>query len=349
MCLFPLIAKSVEEQIVSTINDFINNNRTTLVTTLVLVLTSAVIIAAFILLLGRKEDKRSLYAAFVLIIIASVLATTLSPLKEWNTLVVAALLTPVFAYFIGLLKEKQKLSSEKDSLVWEYKCQQLQKESDVISELLGELSIHAAVFKSPYPLNIETRRWENSFKASVISELHTLSIARYYNYILLYNNFIPKYNRFIEQKENKDLKGISENFQALQEAFFDAEVLVYFTLTYDLGFLQQNYLVRPTDEFPVHLSLMFRNYLEKCGIIRKHEKAQSTTKFSKIKAKINKQLEKWRIIKPPKKIDVKKIFSENSSARFNKKTVMELNNCYHRINYQLKTLNSVLDKKKMSA
>lgn len=309
MYLFNPLITLILTQIGNSIKDFIVSNSATII----LISTSIVILAAFILLFDRKDnDKTRLYSAFSLVILATFFIAVLSPFKDWNALITAALLTPIFAYFFNLLKDKQKLSSEKDKLVWEYKCRQLQQESDMLGNLLGELSIHAAAFKSPYFQKIGIQRWESSFKASVISESHALSIARYYTYVLQYNEVISKVNTFLEKKGSENLPDISNTLQAVKKAFLDAETFVYFMLTYDLGYLQQNYLKRPYDDFPLHENLMFRTYLEKCRIVNEDE------------------------------AHIFGAFTDRNAKRFNKKTVIELNDCFHRINVFFKVFDKYL-------
>lgn len=308
MYYFNLLRTLIINQISNAIKDFIVANSAAIM----VISTSVVILAAFILLFDRKDnDRRRLYLAFGLVILAALFTTVISPLKDWNALITAALLTPIFAYFINFLKEKQKLSSEKDKLVWEYKCRQLQLESDMLGDLLGELSIHAASFKSPYSQKIGVQRWESSFKASVISESHALSVARYYTYVQQYNEVIPKLNALPESEDSEKLLA---NLQILKKAFLDAETLVYFMLTYDLGYLQQYYLNRPNDDFPLHETLMFRTYLEKCGIVKEKEPHISGA------------------------------FTDRNAKRFNKKTVIELNDCFHKINISFKELDKYFDK-----
>jgi hypothetical protein len=277
---------------------------------IILITTSLIVILAFGLLLGRKESKRSLVATLILIIVASILTTTFSPVsKEWNTLIIAAFLTPIFAYLVDFLRDKQKFSSEKDKLSWEYRCQQVERESNIIGELLGELSTHAAAFKSSDAQEIESKRWKNSFKSGLISDIHTLSVARYYHHIPMYNNIVANYARLLEHKDVNELKDLSASLQELKGIFLEAESAIYLTLVYDLGMLQQNYLARPTVEFPVHMNLMLRRLLEK-----------------------------YKIIEKESKIDPAKIFSPLSSERFNKETVIHLNVCYAKIGISLKSM-----------
>lgn len=277
---------------------------------IILISTSLIVLFAFGLLLGRKESKRSLVLALVLIIVASILTTRFSPVsKEWNTLIIAAFLTPIFAYLIDFLRDKQKFSAEKDKLSWEYRCQQVERESNIIGELLGELSTHAAAFKSSDPQEIVSDRWKNSFKSGLISDIYTLSVARYYHYVPTYNNVVAKYALLLERKDANELKDLKAGFEELKGVFLEAESAIYLTLVYDLGMLQQNYLARPTVEFPVHMNLMLK-----------------------------KLLEKYRIIEKDSKIDPASVFSPSSSERFNKETVIHLNVCYAKMGISLKSM-----------
>jgi hypothetical protein len=265
---------------------------------IVVISTILIVLIAFGLLLAEKEEKWRFYISIILILIGSFVTFAVSPLsKEWSTLLSGLFFTPLAAYIFEYLKDKQRISKEKDKISYDYKCQQIEKESNIIGELLGELSTHAAAFKSYGTQEIETERWNKSFRAGLVSDIHTFSVARYYYFVTMYNQIVKDLNQ-LEQEGEGEMKDSLESFSEMKKAFFETETAIFHTLLFDLGVLQQK-LSRPTVEFPPHMNLLLRKRLEKFGIIKKGED-----------------------------IDAALIFAKKNLERFNLKMGAHLNACY---------------------
>jgi hypothetical protein len=288
---------------------------------IVLISTISIILVVFAILLGGKyEEKWRFFVSIFLIIVGIVLTTIASPFsKEWNSVLIGALFTPLIAYLIDILRTKQKFSNEKDKLSYDYRWKQVERESDIIGELLGELSTHAAAFKSYGTQEIEAEKWRGSFRVGLISDIHTLSIARYYYFVPKYNVIIKDINELTERIGETKMKNILEGFSEVKKAFLETETEIFLTLIYDLGLLQQNYLARPTVKFPLHMGLLLRKRLEKFGIVKENEE-----------------------------IEPRRIFSNPNLERFNLKVVTHLNFCYATIGLKLKAINKMINEIKTS-
>lgn len=275
-----------------------------------LFLTLSIVLLVFWILLGGKyEDKRRLAISFGLIIFGLFL-TIASPFsRELNSVMIAVLFSPLIAYIIGFLKANKKFSDEIDKASQEYRWKQVERESDIIGELLGELSTHAAAFKSYGIREIGFEKWNKSFKVGLISDIHTFLVARYYYFVPMYNNIVEDLSKLMEQEEVNKLKDCSESFAEVKKAFFETETSIYHTLIYDLGLLQQKYLSRPTVQFPLHMNLLLRKRLKTFGILEKgHE------------------------------IAAVNVFSQENLERFNRKMGKHLNSCYANMGIKIKTI-----------
>lgn len=242
--------------------------------TLILIISLTLLVFR-ILLGGKYEEKWRLYVSLLLTIIGLVLTTLISPfIKELNTLIIGALFTPLIAYIISILKDKQKFWTERDKASHDYRRRLVEQESQIIGELLGELSTHAAAFKSYGTQEIEAKKWDASFKVGLISDIHTLLIARYYYFVPPFNNIVKDLNELVEKSKTKGEamnKDCLKNFLELKKAFLYTETAIFHALIYDLGLLQQNYLARPTVEFPIHMSFLLKKRLESFGVLKKSE------------------------------------------------------------------------------
>jgi hypothetical protein len=277
----------------------------------ILVSTVSVVLLVFELLLsGKHEDKRRLYVSLLLVVVGSILTTVFSPLsKEWNTLIIGAFLTPLVAYLIDFLRDKREFSNQKDKLSYEYRCQQVERESNIIGELLGELSTHAAALKSYGFQEIGDEKWRASFKTGLISDIQTLSVARYYYFVPMYNRAAKDLDDLRKKHDANKIQSCLDSFVEVKSAFLETETAIFLTLIYDLGLLQHSYLARPTVEFPLHMSILLKR-----------------------------QLERFEILKEDEEIELDKLFSDNSSEKFNKLMVKHLNACYATVGLKLKEL-----------
>ena len=284
---------------------------------LILVVSTALLV--FWILLGWDyEDKWRLLVSLVLTIIGMFLTTQISPFgKEWNALIIGTLFSPLIAYLFGILKEKHNFSNEVDKLSHDYRRRLVEQESQIIGELLGELSTHAAAFKSYGIQEIEAEKWNASFKVGLISDIHTFLVARYYSFVPLFNRIVKDLNELVEKRQikGKAEKDCLKKFSELKKAFFDTETAVFHTLIYDLGLLQQNYLASSTVEFPIHMSFLLRKRLERFGILKKSESLKDA-----------------------------KIFSETNLERFNRKMVAHLNWCFATLGLKFKEMEKSLGK-----
>lgn len=250
-----------------------------------LILTISIILIVFRILLGGKyEEKWRLSISLFLTIFGLVLTAVISPFsKEYNNLLIGALFSPLIAYIISILKDKQKFSTEVDKVSHGYRRKLVEQESQIIGELLGELSTHAAAFKSYGIQEIRAEKWNASFKVGLISDIHTLLIARYYYFVPLYNRIVKDLNELVEKSGTGGKTGNADclkSFSEIKKAFLKTETAIFHTLIYDLGLLQQNYLARPTVEFPIHMSLLLRKRLERFGILKEGETLKNGRIFS---------------------------------------------------------------------
>jgi len=277
----------------------------------ILVSTASIVLLVFGLLLGEKhEDKKRLYFSLFLIIVGSILTTVVSPFSaEWNALLIGAFFTPLIAYLIDFLKNQQEFSKQKDKLSYDYRHQQVEKESNIIGDILGELSTHAAAFKSYGIQKIESERWQNSSKIGLISDIHTLSVARYYYFVPMYNRVVDDLNDLIKENQEDKIRECLQGFEEVKRALLETEIAIFVTLIYDLGLLQHNYFARRAVEFPLHMGLL-----------------------------LEKRLIKFKIIKEDEKVDPIKVFSDANSKRFNKEMVSYLNTRYANIGLKLKAV-----------
>jgi len=282
---------------------------------------SITLLVFWILLSGKYEDKRRLSVSLFLTIIGLVLTTVISPFsKELNTLIIGALFSPLIAYIIGILKDKQKFWSEVDKISHDYRRRLVEQESQIIGELLGELSTHTAAFKSYGIQEIVAEKWNTSFKVGLISDIHTLLIARYYYFVPLFNGIVKDLDELVKKGQINRKAGNTDclkRFSELKKAFLETETAVFHTLIYDLGLLQQKYLARPTVEFPIHMSFLLRKRLERFGILKESETLQAA-----------------------------QIFSETNLERFNRKMVAHLNWCFAILGLKFKEMEKCLGKTK---
>ena len=285
-----------------------------------LILTVSIILLVFWILLGGKyEDKRRLSVSLLLTMIGLVLTTLVSPFsKELNALIIGALFSPLITYIIGILKDKQKFWNEVDKVSHDSRRRLVEQESQIIGEILGELSTHAAAFKAYGVQEIEAEKWNSSFKVGLISDIHTLLIARYYYFVPLFNRIVKDLNELVEKGQINKKTGNTDclkRFPELKKTFLETETAVFHTLIYDLGLLQQKYLARPTVEFPIHMLFLLRKRLERFGILKKSESLKDA-----------------------------QIFSETNLERFNLKMVAHLNSCFATLGLKFKEMEKSLGK-----
>jgi len=285
-----------------------------------LILTVSITLLVFWILLGGKyEDKRRLSVSLSLTLVGLVLTTVISPFgKDLNALIIGTLLSPLVAYIIGILKDKRKFWNEVDKVSHDYRRRLVEQESQIIGELLGELSTHAAAFKSYGIQEIEAEKWNTSSKVGLISDIHTLLIARYYYFVPLFNRIAKGLNELVEKGKSSGKPGNTDclkRFSELKKAFLETETAVFHTLIYDLGLLQQKYLARPTVGFPIHMSFLLRKRLERFGILKESESLKDA-----------------------------QIFSETNIERFNLKMVAHLNSCFATLGLRFREMEKSLDK-----
>lgn len=285
-----------------------------------ILIISIVLIVFWILLGGKYEDKRRLFLSLSLIVIGLVLAFSSPYSKELNTLIIGALFSPLLIYIIGFLKANKKVSDEIDRASHDYRWKQVERQSNLIGELLGELSTHAAAFKSYGIQEVEVEKWNSSFKVGLISDIHTLLVARYYYFVPLYNGIVKKLNKLLEQYDLDKMKDCLKSFSEVKRAFLDTETAIFHTLIYDLGLLQQKYLARPTVEFPLHMGFLLR-----------------------------KRLERFKILKSADSVKGVDIFSNENLERFNLKMVAHLNFGYANIGMKLKVIKKKLTEVKKNS
>jgi len=274
------------------------------------ILTISIVLIVFWILLGGKyEDKRRLVLSLSLIMIGLVLAFASPYSKELNTLLIGALFSPLLVYIIGFLKANKKASDEIDRESHDYRWKQVERQSNLIGELLGELSTHAAAFKSYGIQEIEAEKWNSSFKVGLISDIHTLLVARYYYFVPLYNRIAKHLNKLLEQHGPDKMKECLKSFSEVKKAFLDTETAIFHALIYDLGLLQQKYLARPTVQFPLHMDFLLK-----------------------------KRLERFKILKSTDNLKTVDIFSNENLERFNLRMVAHLNLCYANMGIKLKAI-----------
>lgn len=280
----------------------------------------AIILLVFWVLLGEKYESKVRQIGSLFLILVGLVLTLASPFnKELNTIMVAALFSPIVAYIVSVLKSKQDFSSEVDRQSHEYRRKQVEIESNVIGELLGELSTHAAAFKSYGTQEIDMEKWRSSFKVGLISDIHTLSIARYYYFVPIYNRIVKVINESAKQKGNDKIEGYQRGFSDVKKAFLDTETAIFHTLIFDLGLLQQSYLARPTVRFPLHMTFLLKKQLEKFGIIKESDEIEPT-----------------------------RIYSRKNLERFNLKMVALLNQRYAAMAIELKKMEHKLNENRKS-
>lgn len=240
-----------------------------------------ILIVFWILLAGKYEDRKRLLISLSLIMFGVVL-TFISPYsEELNTLFVVALYSPLIVYIYEFLKSNKKASDEFDKLSHNYRRTQVEKQSNLIGELLGELSTHASALKSYGIQELETKKWDASFKVGLISDIHTLSIARYYHLVHVFNRIIKDVNGLKKKYPLKNFEDRLKSLSEVKKTFFITETAVFHCLLYDLGLLQQNYLARPTVEFPLHMDLLLRKRLENFGILKNNDNPKKVNIFNK--------------------------------------------------------------------
>jgi len=228
--------------------------------------------------------------------------------------------SPLIAYIIGILKERQKFWNEVDKVSHDYRRKLVEQESQIIGELLGELSTHAATFKSYGVQEIDAGKWSKSFKVGLISDIHTLLIARYYYFVSLFNGVVKNLKELVQKGGANSKPRVADclkSFSEIKKALFEAETAVFHTLIYDLGMLQQKYLARPTVKFPIHMSLLLRKRLEGFGILSES-----------------------------KSLETDIIFSDTNLERFNRKMVKHLNVCFATLGLKFKEMDKNLGKAK---
>jgi len=274
------------------------------------ILTISIVLIVFWILLGGKyEDKRRLCVSLILVMIGLPLTIASPYNKELNAVMIGALFSPLLAYIIGFLRANKKLSDEVDRASHDYRWKQVERQSNIIGELLGELSTHAAAFKSYGIQEVEVEKWNSSFKVGLISDIHTLSVARYYYFVPIYNRIVEDLGKLMEQYDVDKMKDCSNSFSEVKIAFLETETAIFHTLIYDLGLLQQKYLARPTVEFPLHMDFLLRRRLERFGILKSTGDVKAVN-----------------------------IFSDVNLERFNLKMVAHLNFCYANMGIKLKAI-----------
>ena len=155
---------------------------------------------------------------------------------------ITALFTPLIAYLVNVLNLKQKFNNKLNKTSYNYRWKQVKQESNTIGELLGELSTHAATFKADGLRELDDQKWTKAFKVGLISDIPTLSIARYYYFVPIYNKIVNDIKTMAGQEGLEKMKEFVSIFSEVKDAFLEAEEGVYLALTFDLGMLQQTYL-----------------------------------------------------------------------------------------------------------
>ena len=264
------------------------------------------IMLSFWLLLQRNpQDKKTwpktrlggeaqrLGISFIIIVVALVLVITVVPFGQaLNPVLVTALFTPFIAYIISVLKAENDFSKQIDLASQDYRKRMIEIESNTIGGLVGELTTHSAALTSedwPRPCELQTIVWEKSEKMGLISEMHSLSLAKYYRYVPLYNSCIKKLPELVDKGKSPQKDELKNELKNCKEAMAKAETLLYQMLIYDLGLLQQKYLRREPVSFPYHATETLKKTLQTYRILGEANKDFNSSVYDKA-AKFNKEI-----------------------------------------------------------
>lgn len=298
-------------------------HRSAFVTAVIFSIVLLLVLFVFWLLLQENGYmKIRLIASIAIITIELLLVMTATPFgPELSSILVTAIFSPLIAYLISILKAERDFSKQIDLASHDYRKRMIERESDIIGSLIGELTTHVAAFAAndwPRPRELPEKVWEKSEKVGLISDIHTQWLAKYYHYVPLYNRCVgiigESSRKNTEKETSRKVDAGEKSFTEVKKAFAAVETLLYHMLTYDLGSLQQKYLARQTVLFPYHMSLLLRETLGRFGIIRNGEE-----------------------------ID-KHVYSDTSSKRFNLKMGMSFNACYAQLEGRLSSLLNSLEK-----
>jgi len=227
-----------------------------------------------ILLSHRWSEVLNLIVSLILVLIGIFAILFLSP---FNATVNLALITTLFAPFIGyiisILNSKRDFQNKTNELSYGYRDKMVQEDSTIIREIIGELSVHFAYLIAddwPKPSKIPDEIWKKSKKVGIISDIHTSFLARYYRYIPVYNQCVDKLLEL--SKKRVDVQdSLEKNFEKLRENVREVETLLYLTLIYDLGLIQQRFLAKELVKFPLHMSELLKTQLVKFDIMRNNQ------------------------------------------------------------------------------
>lgn len=231
-----------------------------------LIVAILIIIAVYIISLS-KDPKIGATVALLPVVLGILIIDAYSPFDSLgNILLKAAFLVPLAAYIVDVLKTRRddRLTLEKS--VTEVKKKAVEDAVDFHSALLEEISAHAATFSCIDGVGanpLENKVWEDGKKkAGMVSDLHGLILAKYYQHTDDFNKYLKARNNGPKSLEDpKKFDDFCSKFDMFNKAYKELVDILYYNLFYNIGSFQ--YKFHSFKEFEVHFRIPdeLRHYL----------------------------------------------------------------------------------------
>ncbi|MCZ7402405.1 MAG: Ig-like domain-containing protein [Candidatus Methanoperedens sp.] len=234
---------------------------------IVLLIAAILIIATIAIILFFKDPKIGVVFALIPAVAGIFMLDSSSPFDATGTILLnTAFLVPLAAYIIDYLKTRRddRLALEKS--VTEVKKKAVNDAVDFHSALLEEISAHAATFSCINGVGanpLEDNIWnDGKKKAGMVSDLHGLILAKYYQHTDDFNNYLKARNDGQGSLENpNEFDDFCSKFDEFNKAYKELVDILYYNLFYNIGSFQ--YKFHSFKEFEVHFRIPddLRHYL----------------------------------------------------------------------------------------
>ena len=199
---------------------------------------------------------------------------------EASNVITTILIAPFLAYAIGIVKDLRSERLEKEKVSRGIRDKGIEKDLELIRNLIGEMGTHCASFKPNFyekKAKMETvdlleeksyilynktgllakKVWEESCRQGVVADIHTLHLEKYYDFIPIYNQFYYKAMNIEKEKGTNGLSVYTENdkkflknFKILRKEYGELQEVLFVYLSYILELYSKTTLTPMKLEYP---------------------------------------------------------------------------------------------------
>lgn len=228
------------------------------------------------------------------------LSLVTSSFGDPSNIISTILIGPFVGYVIYYVKDKREETKEKEKASRALLTGGIEKDIELLRNLLGETTSHFASFNSKYYHKsglLSREAWDKSSKEGLISDIPTGRIAKYYGFVDLHNAYYSCVMKLSTEKdknksETSEASQLISLFEAFRKKYLDLETILFVNLSYDIGLFGATYLSPLPVGYPrVSGTLVFK--LKEYGVLKPSDYEENDVSFkNKIEERDTNLLEK---------------------------------------------------------